>query len=931
MKKLISLCISFATALSVITAMSVPGAAKNNKAEELMRNMGYITEDYASEDILTRAEFADIMVRVLRLGDENHDGKLWFDEVLGDNFTEKEVTIGKNVFDDVDASHPYSYQIQLVKQHGIMKGVSERLFAPEYSLTLKEAEKVILDLMGYGVYAEWQGGYPAGYTMTAASIGLDLNVDKEPGAVLTVSALATLIYNAMDINLIEISDFANKTYSESDETFMTGVMDMGKVKGRLTDNGYTAMDGATQIGKGKITVNGVTAYIGENLKNAVDFIGREVQMYYYINDDDENVAICIELTDDSAITFDIDDFESFKDGVISFYINDKFYSKTVDSDVEMIINNEVQPYFSESTFDFADGDVTLIKGDRNICLIVVQKYEYAVVSNVDKKNGYIFNKFTGKGILSKYDLSGADIEEENIFISDSTGKKLTIDDIEVGDVLNIRKSSEYMYITKAGEKVDDFKVTGIEKDEDKTLYSGVESEYETSEFMTEIADQPQVSIGKVYRLYLNIFGKIVWIENVSEGMNGYVGILTDAYYKEEEDDGYQRMVRIYTTDSELVRYFPGEKIRFNGKNAKFENIVDDLTNNIGTAILYTLDADKNLTGITIANPFGDRTETGWYRLISGTDLTYEGQGGAFNTLVYNNKSTTKVFTVPLDEELYKDKENFSVGKTSFADNQKYTFEAYASHPDAVTADVIVLKKEASSGGTIIERAAFLIADVENTINADDEPIIKLSGYAFSTGASKYKEYIVNEDAIMVDFGSGGIGKEIPADGKVEEVGPRTYKELEPGDIIYYNTDINDRIDIIRIAYDLSTGKAFNAGRGNDFYDPKNNGTYSSPTNTTWAGTAISRVGDGVRLAINKNPGAIDFTSLTSVTKNVVAVRLSNANAIMIVEKNGKKLDVRQGTVNDVVTYNETHSKEDSDEIVSLAYWRAGNYATVIYK
>ena len=81
---------------------------------------------------------------------------------------------------------------------------------------------------------------------------------------------------------------------------------------------------------------------------------------------------------------------------------------------------------------------------------------------------------------------------------------------------------------------------------------------------------------------------------------------------------------------------------------------------------------------------------------------------------------------------------------------------------------------------------------------------------------------------------------------------------------------------------MSTGKAFNAGRGNDFYDSKNAGQYASPTNTTWAGVAISRVGDGVRLALNKNPGAINFADFNDVKNNVAAVRLKNTSAMLFI-------------------------------------------------
>jgi len=925
LKRLTAICLC----LSILSFFIIPVRAENetslSKAERFAIGVGFLEkEEYNSQKEVTRAEFAGILVRAMQLVDLDYEKEQWKSNALGADTTTTEQTVAENIFTDVDASHPYYYEIQLAKQYGIMEGISSIQFAPEYGITVCESVKVLLSVMGYKVQADAYGGYPEGYTNLAQTTGLLKNVKGSITDVITNHDVAQIIYNALDVELLEC-DFSTNTYEFSDETFMTGILKYGKVKGTVTDNGYTSIDGNSTIGHNKLTVNDITVTLKDSY--ASDYIGRQVEMYYSTDDEDENFMLHIELDNEDVITFDAADFASFSNGVISYYENERKISKTLDKNVNLIVNNQMYTSFDEETLKFGDGDITLVP-DKNgkYTLIIANKYEYAVVSSVNASEEYIYSKLKGEDVSTKYHLPS---DDETVNIRDVSGSPKTSSDISVGDVLNIRQSDNFVDVIISNETVSGFKVTEKSSDEKQIYISDGTNGYTTSMVYERLSNKPEINVQQIYTLYLNMFGEVIWVSDGSLLSDDRTGVLTMAKYFEDEMESKQRLVKIFTDEGILDKFYATEKIRINGVKKKYEKAVEILNNAIGSVVLFKTSEEDIITEITIANEYGNEEKIGWYKIAPTKEYTYGAQGGDFDNTFYVAGGSTLVYTAPISTADYNKEDNFSVGTAGFTDNGKYTIEAYAKDPSSVVADAVILRQAAKSGGKTKEGEAFFIERIVNTVNEDDEPILMFKGYTFAfqgRKATAYAELPVAEDAIMVSF--GGVGTEIPADGDINEVGPRTYRELSAGDMIYYNLNIRGEIDTIRIGYDYSTGKAFNCGRGDDFYAPENAGRRAVAVNSTWVGGAVSKCGDGVRISIKDKPEDVNYNDFDSVQKTLKAFRLTNTNAILVAEPNRSGFYVRKGNIDDIITYEDTG---EYDNVLVMTYWSSGQYGTVIYK
>lgn len=154
-------------------------------------------------------------------GDENGDLR------LNDNITRAEAAKmicvagniylptnnGENIFDDVAADHwAYKY-IYAAKENKIINGDGNGNFNPENNIINEEIVKMIVCLLGYREMAEQQSGYPAGYTATAAKIGITSNLNLKTKTPATRNDVAIMICNALDVPIM-----AEKREDEDDNT-----------------------------------------------------------------------------------------------------------------------------------------------------------------------------------------------------------------------------------------------------------------------------------------------------------------------------------------------------------------------------------------------------------------------------------------------------------------------------------------------------------------------------------------------------------------------------------------------------------------------------------------------------------------------------------------------------------------------------------------
>lgn len=918
MKKLLSILIALTIVISAVPC----AMASNNydSAQSFAAGVGIIDGDFNKEDVVTRGKFADIITKLLKVSNTFSDDD-WKNAIYGeDSSSTVEIDINDEPLEDVDVSHPYYYQIKYLYNRGYMKGISQKRFAPEQNIILEDAVDVLLNMMGYSDMKKLDANI-------ADKLGMMSGIKISQNEAATVEALIRLIYNSLDIKVMEtkVLSVSDIRYVESEKSFMQAVLKMDKVTAVMIDNGYTSYYGKSNINKNNIQVGNVVVEIEDKDEYVRDFIGKKVHMYYTIDDDDSKLVFAQISSSDKSVSFDISDFESFDGKHIKYQNNKKTISRSFEDNIYLIVNGEAVKEFDESIFKFDSGEVTLssISGNR-YDVINIKKYEYAVVQTKNTEDGLLYNRIRDSRdtSLNVIDIS-EDGEYEDVFITDISSNKMSIADISVNDVLNIRRNSKQIYIIVSGEKKESVRITSTGEDDDGRTISDGENEYKIAGVYERSAAAVDFIAGNVYTLYLNAFGDVVWGEKISGGE--MIGILTKVIYDEDEEIDGLRMIQFFTDEGKMVKYYSDKKIKVNGKSVKFVDVKSELEEELGTPMLLKVNDSGIVESITTPESFGNFGDRGWYVTAPKRSYSYSGNGNDFSRMMYYKSGQTGVFTVPSALEDFADERNFSYNTYAFTNNKSETVAGYSRSKYSMIPDIMVVTTDkVQVGATASYNKIFVIDSIRRGINQEDSEIMILDGYDITNKTATKATLNISEDCVMVER----IGGEVDSTKPAETVGPRTCAELASGDVIRYKLDsaTNEAVSI-RIAYDCSTGERFNCGIGDDIH------TNGNANGTTYAGYALSKDGTGLRMTIGKlMPSMVDYKNISKITENIMGFNVTCSNAIIVVEsKNGGKKKIRKGSMEDIITYEDTGSDAESDRAVILAHWSAEMLGVVIYK
>ncbi len=196
LKKVIALVAVFAMMVSTVAfAQTYSDVAETDvfaEAVETLSALGILTGDDADEDgvmdfrpadTITRAEVAAIICRIQNL-----------------NAAASSVT----PFDDVPASHWASGYVAQAAGQGIINGYGDGNFGPDDNVTYEQAIKMLMETLGYRLFAEANGGYPSGYLAAAQRYEvLDGVVGGGVGTEANRGMVAQLVYNAIDTPMME--------------------------------------------------------------------------------------------------------------------------------------------------------------------------------------------------------------------------------------------------------------------------------------------------------------------------------------------------------------------------------------------------------------------------------------------------------------------------------------------------------------------------------------------------------------------------------------------------------------------------------------------------------------------------------------------------------------------------------------------------------
>ena len=951
MKRLTSLALILCLMLTLVPAFSVSAASDDTVAkteiEELFVSLGIIDDTYSATSDITRAEFATIIAKTARLIDTASINE-WKEENFGD--TPAGTVIPEvSAFKDVDPANEHYKAIVAVGSAGYMNGVGEGLFAPDHKLVSSEAVKVVVDMLGYNGFALSNGGYPKGYLATANRLKLLSGVKSGFDSLITQEDIITILYNAMDVAVSEFDGIEEgfAVTKPGEVSFMRDVMKIEKVEGQITDNGITALKSASKISPKYMMVGETKLLYTPASEKFRSLIGREVTAYYDVSNEAYPKLVHV-IADDDAIVIDAKDFVSYSSGTIKYYTDTKAKTINIGRSANMIYNGAYVKTYSASDFDIEDGQITVIEADSGN-VIIVEDYKNVLVSMVSKENGSVYNKLSFAPLGDEIKVINL-LDDEEFAVVDiysADGKALDITDISTNDVLSIAKSKNGEY-AKVMVCADVLPATAIYSF-DGEKYEIEAGEIDTSEAFVKAVNKETIDYNNVYDIYLNAFGKMVWATSAGVKANEKVAILLKLGGNSASGFEDVHAIRTYTEDGKIVDFVLNDKITLNGTRVKAEDSLTELNANIAKPVLYVA-KDGIVTSITTPAPYGTDAaddKRGWYKVthdiehyeqgsLSDADwksyiwkhyyiYSNAGNGAAYtirtdgsqtgpraSVLTHNNN--TRFYSVPTNPDDFDTDKYFSiVSKPSFPENSYFAIDGYSRIAKNPCPEVMVQRQNAKGSGTPGESSAFLITKVKTGLNTDGEEITILEGYDLKQNSAKKASLKVNVDAIMLDKDNA----EIDATESEDTAGPRTYKELEAGDMVRYSTNGLGEVNTMRISFDYSTGNAF-----------ERDGGY----HTASYGAVMSVTADALKVVTGDiTPEDFDYSAIEHVAATRV-YPLAPASVVFIAEKDARGgLTFRQATTADIIAYENTLVPGEYDMAATVAHWFGGFLATVIYR
>lgn len=448
---------------------------------------GKTETEFGAEDFVTRAEICRIILKFIGF------------EPAG--------AASESLYSDVTSEHWAKQYIDTATALGFLNGNADGTFAPENAITAAQALKIIVCVLGYEQNAIAKGGYPSGYTAVAGDIGILKGVSLSDGAdkPLTAQKLAVLLYNALEVDLMELENYGSSYGSKVSKgnNVLGKYHDTERKKGIITDV-YESADGAG-LAKDECVID------GEKYKTAIDlnqYLGYYGEFYCKTEEKGEIGTIIAFFPYEKSSGRNEVDFEDVLSVNVSGNMDVELkYYKDGGSSLKRINLSAPIIYYNgkEEKFESAAQVQTFIdshmkqgrfilqesSGSNALDLMFIENYTSYTVADTNTEYGYVmYNIYSAdkiqRGLL---DLSSDGKNDRKVFYYNEDGKTISPGELMVDDVISVYESSDgKLYKIYRSKK----QVTGVIERrnllESKELSGDVEPEEPAAEYtaMSEI-------------------------------------------------------------------------------------------------------------------------------------------------------------------------------------------------------------------------------------------------------------------------------------------------------------------------------------------------------------------------------------------------------------------------------------------------------------
>ncbi len=739
MKNLLKQYISAICAVCIIL-IGTAAAAENNIEVLGIASGG---EVLAESEAVTRAEFVTALIKLMRADTKDYQTDFKYGDVKEDS-----------------ESAPYIYTA--LKSGWVDENEN---FLPNGKITADAAVKLAVCAARRKEQAEHYGGYPTGYRIAADNA--EMYLDFKDSEKITSEEAKQLFMSVLESECVVAESTAGKsgtvtTYRENGKTWLETLYGISKTTAIVNATTYNSLKYGTDISEtmmfeadgDKFYYDGVTP----------DMLGYEYDIYFTVMQE-EAYAVYVKKTDKNKETAALlEDCEINGSGEIEYYSdNGKSKRLRLDSNVCVTVNGRTVSGISKDLFE-GDGNAVFTdnNNDGRIDLIKIEKLSYVTVGAIDRENGYIGDANSEECSLYIGDCD----EEKGLDISDSSGQKISLYEINTGNILAVKKSEDLKLISIV--RIDS-SISGAVKGYDAQNIRIDEMEYPMSSYVKKYLKNDLVSME--HGIFYIYDGRVAGFLRESEGYR--YGFLIDAYEKEEDRDTV--IVKLYTSKGKIEYYECETKLMADGKsNTKSSTAV--FGGHKEEIIRYSLNKSGKISKVDFAEDYDEKSiesENNNDNLIYypklNQSMRYRSSKKVFNG--YFGLENTICMVIP---ENLSETDSYQLGAAAdlLYNDTRYTPMVYDLKDDGNAAVIVIRGKIAS----VSNSSECLVGSVSQGINEDDEQGVIAECYS---GGKFYKYFI--PDSVAVSKKSGN--------------------KLVPGDVVRFVTDAEGKINGVTVDFD----------------------------------------------------------------------------------------------------------------------------------
>lgn len=762
-----------------------------NKAVEFLLMIDVLRADannkYPQEKMITRAEFADIVLKMIGFKNVEGDG-------VGLPYT------------DVRAWHWAADTIKYATELGYFSGLEDNTFRPDEGITLNEAIKVLVNVLGYEQYAIAKGGYPFGYSMVASELKIARKITFTGETKITKGMAALLVFNAIHADVMEqISYGKNDKYKiTSDYNLLATTFGIYTGDGILTSAGIYSIDSEVALNHNQAIIDGHALYLSN--VELFGFLGYWVDYYYTENSSGDNTIIYVSVKENKndILTLHADEIVGYKNHTYK-YIKDNTSKETnaaVSFSADVVYNGKPLFDYTESDFMIDEGKITLIDnnadGEYDVVSIAETK-DYFVLS-VDKEQGIIYDTYDNSKQLNFFD-NEKDIHMSVMF---ADGAPATINSIAAMDIITATVSNDGTIVNMIISR---------------NNFSGTVDEYSNTDKLQVVIDgvnyniangfavksRELIFVGSTGTFYLNSNGEIAAFDESYASSEKYAYI---AEVKLNQTGINKKLeVKLFTEKGSMLIASCADKILVDTNHLKKP---EDVSNAINAILLgsrfvrYSLDSEGCISTLDTITTNTQNPGYGLRRLYnSGNKIKYTNATSSFAGML-SIDSNVIVFLVPSNPNAANvTDDNYQISdKNYFNDGSTYAVDSYCSTPNSILPEIVVLydvNVPSLGEATVVT----FVEKVTKALDEDGMEVQLLYGYQKEKEVKIYATTASLFDNVKAANSDANLNK---------------YK-VEPGDLVRIGLNSKGVAEDVEILFD-ATDNTLMASNPNGVYDKR---------------------------------------------------------------------------------------------------------------